>query len=373
LLASAVTDWIGLVLTAVFGSLVVLQLIDIKKQTRQSALANVSESYGAISEGMASFRRSLSQEPDWSRYFFEGADPDDADDPRNAELDDDDHIQLDLVCDEIVDLADTVIEQRHTVPGAEMDWSTWDAYLRSIYQNSPLLRRYLRENNEFYPDYVLTVFGYIIVRDEDTDDTGKVRSIGKVQSEWRVDEWPSDQTEGQDQERLETAFKECATALKEGTREVASDPQEKGYPWFRTWVITKLGEEGEKGAESAVRGPRLVAVTRPGTDPETAEVSFAWCRSEAGADAENEKKVQDDSERVLWSWVCEVLRASTLLTKAKVVHPQTEPHEVRFESRWVALRNRLTPWHQKRTRECYLAPLAPIRRRPERRDSNAPT
>jgi hypothetical protein len=365
LLASAATDWIQVILAALFGSLIVVQLIDIKRQTKQSALANVSESYAQISVGMASFRSILFQTPEWYGYFFEG------DDPRNDGLNKDELRRLEFVCDEIVDLADTVIEQRHTVPGAEMDWSTWDAYLRFIYQNSPLLRWYLRENKELYPDYVLTVFGFIIVRDEDTDDTGKVRNIGKVQSEWRVDEWPSDQIEGQDPERLEIAFKECATAFKEGAREVASDPQEKGYPWFRTWVITKMGEEGEKGAESAVQGPRLVAVTRPGSDPETAKVSFAWCPSEDGSDAENEKKVQDDSERVLWSWVIEVLRGSTLLTKAKVVHPQTEPDEVWLESRWDAWRDRLKRWHEKRARERYLAPLRKIdRRRAARRDTN---
>src|SRR5687768_13856693 len=107
LLASAVTDWIGVVLTVVFGSAVVVQLWEIKRQTKQSALANVSESYGQISEGMASLRNIFLERPEWYGYFFEDEDP-----PEDGRIGDDAHAgtKLELVCDEIVDLADTIIE-----------------------------------------------------------------------------------------------------------------------------------------------------------------------------------------------------------------------------------------------------------------------
>jgi hypothetical protein len=341
LLASTATEWIGAAaagLTAAFAFAAVLQLFQINRQTRQGALANVSESYGQISERMASLRSILFEHHDWNKYFSEG------DDPREDGLDAEDAVQLELVCDEIVDLADTIIEQRHTVPGAEMDWSTWDVYLRDIYQNSPLLQRYLRENKKFYPDYVLAVFGYIIVRHDDT---------GEVQSEWRVDEWPSDWTDRQDQETLNAAFEEC-------TGESASGAEQKGYPWFRTWVITKMGEENEKreGGDSGYPGiraerddedPRFLVVVRAiPSDPETAGVRFTWCEKEL-----------KEAERNLLSWVLEVLRASTRLKNAKVVlDPQTEL-QVRLESpRWVAWRKRL-PWHKEPLRELYLAPIAP--------------
>jgi hypothetical protein len=344
LLASALTDWIGAAaasLTAAFALAAVLQLFQIKRQTRQGALANVSESYGQISERMASLRSILFEHHDLNKYILGGHDL------REDGLDDQSKvaIQLELVCDEIVDLADTIIEQRHTVPGAEMDWSTWDVYLRDIYQNSPLLQRYLKENKRFYPDYVLTVFGYIIVRDDDT---------GEVQSEWRVDEWPSDWTDGQDQERLNAAFEKC-------TGESASRAEQKGYPWFRTWVITKMSEENEKGEEGDSGDPgnravsddearRFVAVAGPDkSDPETAEVRFAWCEKEL-----------KEAEKDLLSWVLEVLRASTRLKNAKVVlDPQTEL-QVRLESRWVAWGKKLKdPWHKEPPRERYLAPIAP--------------
>jgi hypothetical protein len=67
--------------------------------------------------------------------FFEGEDPGE-----------DDHLYAELkpIRDEILDLADVLLEQRNTIPGAEMDWSTWDSYLRSIYQSSQALKRYVK-------------------------------------------------------------------------------------------------------------------------------------------------------------------------------------------------------------------------------------
>jgi hypothetical protein len=310
LLASAVTEWVSAVatgFTAAFAFAAVLQLFAIKRQTKQGALANVSESYGQISEQMASLRSILFEHHDWNKYFFNG------DDPREAGVDDESEvgIQLGLVCDEIVDLADTIIEQRHTVPGAEMDWSTWELYLREIYQNSPLLQRYLRGNKQFYPDYVLTVFGYIIVRHADT---------GEVQSEWRVDERPSDRN---------------------------------GYPWYRTWEITKMRKENEAGDSGDLR---FVAVVHPHkSGPKTADVKFSFSRPLLPA----EQADRNQWSKVLGSWVLEVLRASSRLEKAKVVFDSQPELEVRLErSRWVVWRKKL-PWHKEALRERYLAPIAP--------------
>jgi hypothetical protein len=390
LLASAVTEWVSAVatgFTAAFAFAAVLQLFAIKRQTKQGALANVSESYGQISEQMASLRSILFEHHDWNKYFFNG------DDPREDGVDDESEvgIQLGLVCDEIVDLADTIIEQRHTVPGAEMDWSTWELYLREIYQNSPLLQRYLRDNKQFYPDYVLTVFGYIIVRHADT---------GEVQSEWRVDEWPSDWADRLDRERLTAAFEKC-------TGESASDAEQNGYPWFRTWVITKMGKENEETprgrrdpgdhvaapevasawrtarawialawmrreerdsgdprnrAKADNEDPTFLAVVRAvPSDPETADVRFAWCGKEL-----------KEAERDLLSWVLEVLRASSRLKNAKVVFDPQTKRQVPLEGRrWDAWRKKVTrPGHKEPPRERYLAPAAPIRR-PELEAANA--
>jgi hypothetical protein len=349
LLASAWPDWInavGTAVTAAFAAFAVVQLWEIRKQTRQSALANVSESYGQVSATMDSLRDILFKHPDWRPYFYEGHDPEKHKRGLRNWRAKPSINELNLVCDQIVDLADSIVEQRHTVPAADVDWSTWESYLRFIYQNSPLLKRYLRENREFYPDYVLTLFGYIIVRDEHS---------GTVRSEWSVDEWRPDGTEGQDQEEVDAALERCIRAT-------GSSPR-NGYPWFKTWVMT--GMRKEPGDD---QGPRLVAVVRPGEserpkgeiDPETADVRFAWCDYADGGHLENEKEPEDvkEEKRVLCSWVLEVLRASSLLRNANVrFAPQTEPQVVRLKHpRWVLWLKRLRGVPR---RERYLAPTYP--------------
>jgi hypothetical protein len=274
---------------------------------------------------MASLRNTLFAHPEWSKYFFEGEDPRE-DKPRAKTM-----VGLELVCDEIVDLADTVIEQRRTVPGAEMDWSTWEAYLRDVYQNSPLLKRYLQESIQFYPDYVLSAFGYIIVRDEDT---------GEVQSEWSVDEWRSARAKAPYPERLDSVLERWGI----DPRSVSNAAHK--YPWFRTWVITRIGRNAED------RGPRLVAVTDPvKSDPERANVRFAWCESGDNLDPE---EVTKQAKRHLQDWVLVVLQTSGRLKKANVKFDSQTMTEVvlRERARWRLPRL----WDKKRTREQYLAP-----------------
>jgi hypothetical protein len=131
---------------------------------------------------------------------------------------------LQLACEAIVDFADVCVEQRNSIRHAEMDWSTWDAYFRYLFQNSPVLQRFLRENKDFYPDYLTSVFGYIVVRVEHT---------GEVASEWQVEE---------------------------------SEEGLQGYPWIRTWLITKIRKDKDKSGntttlEAAVQAPDRVATT----------------------------------------------------------------------------------------------------------------
>jgi hypothetical protein len=325
LLASAVTEWIGAVValwTAGFATFAATQVWDIKRQTRQSALANISQSYAHVSVAMAAFRKSLFEHPEWIPYFYEGRDPAEDEPQRDLDLG-----KLDLMCDEILDLADAIIEQRNTVPDAEMDWSTWDSYLRFLYQRSPLLQRYLRGSIDFYPDYVLTVFGYIVVRHEQS---------GEVLSEWSVGEWGGERPEGPDRDWPDREWLERNVDAKP-----ADDASRPGYPWFRTWVITKIAKNDDDEPVT------LIAAARPGPDAQTARVSLAWYEPPGARDPA--------LKPVLCSWVLVTLQGSCLLEQA----------EVRFETEreTVQLRKRLA-WHkrllrERLPRERYLAPRLP--------------
>jgi hypothetical protein len=169
---------------------------------------------------------------------------------------------LDLACEAIVDFADVCVEQRKSIPDADMDWSTWDAYFRFLYQNSPVLRRFLRDSKDFYPDYLTTVFGYILVRDEQT---------GTVASEWQVKE---------------------------------SEQGLKGYPWMRTWVITEIGGCASKGKdkETHTKAKTLEAEVVHLDDHESAiDVQFTWRNVDV--------KEKQEIETVLYSWVLTQLKS----------------------------------------------------------------
>jgi hypothetical protein len=220
-----------------------------------------------------------------------------------------------------------------------MDWSTWEAYLRDVYQKSPVLKRYLQESIQFYPDYVLTVFGYIIVRDKDT---------GEVQSQWSVDEWGSARAKAPRPEVLHSAIERCG-----GDPGSVSDAAHT-YPWFRTWVITQIGGNAKDGS------PRLVAVTAPAKcDSETANVAFEWSEHGDNPDPQN---VREEAERHLQDWVLVVLQTSSRLEKANVTfHPRPDTEVVWLGERVRWRVPRLWPnvrigWHKKRPREHYLAP-----------------
>jgi len=318
LVASALTEWIGAgaaVLTVAFASLAVFQLLDIKKQTRQSALAGVSQAYAQVSERMWTLRNSLFEHPGWVRYFYENEPSDDV-----AE---DIATQLEMLCQEIVDFADALIEQQNTIPGADMDWSTWDVYFRFLYQHSPILRTYLRDNRAFYPDYVLTAFGYVIVRDEQS---------GVIRSEWSVYEWQRELGD----DRLEEAVARC---LKEG--EHAELATAEGFPWFTTWAITRIDDDRDE-----TQVPKLVAVTRARpSDRRQADVRIAWC----GAPAE-------DATPALQSWVLGVLRGSSVLTTARLC--------VEGDEAFALVQLQRSRWWRKpgsSVRERFLAPTFAVR------------
>jgi hypothetical protein len=295
LLASAWGD-AGAVTTAVVAVVATIaavwQLPAIKRQTRLSADASKSQSYGQVTQQMGALSAIFFETPDWLAYFYEGADP--ADD----ELEPNELRRLELVCEAIADFADGLVEQRRSVPEADMDWSTWDAYLRFLHQNSPFLQRYLRENTDFYPDYLLSAFGYLVVRDELT---------GEITSEWAVSEWH--RPEGEDAEERDEADR----AFERWVDATFPDPERVGhvgYPWLRTWVISRCDDE-----PGGARGPVLVASARPDEENVArATVRFAWHPEPPALDRARIRSI----EEVLCAWVIEQLESSSRLRHADV-------------------------------------------------------
>jgi len=156
----------------------VWQLPRIAGELTLAAQTNVSQAYAVVAERSAALRDLLANnEADLYPYFYERLRPHSKRERSFPKPPNEGTLQL--ACEAIVDFADVCVEQRKSIPGADMDWSTWDAYFRDLYQHSPVLKQFLRDNKDFYPDYLTTVFGYIVVRDEQT---------GNVKSEWKVSE-----------------------------------------------------------------------------------------------------------------------------------------------------------------------------------------
>ena len=286
LLASATSDWVTAAIAILAAGIALYQLWQINKQSRLAANASKSQSYGQVTQQMSLLTEVFFQHPDWLAYFYEGDDPEhEHGSPLPADL----RRRLELVCEAIADFADGLVEQRRTVPEADMDWSTWDAYMRFMHQSSPFLRRYLRDNTDFYPDYLLSVFGYLVVRDE---------LSGEIASEWAVTEWrrPEDeQGEGP----------APPAAWMDETFRPPGRAGGVGYPWMRTWLITRYVDDGA-GAEP----PLLAALVHPST-PEAAHVELAW---HTPPDEDDRAAV----EAVLCSWVVEQLESSSRLRSARV-------------------------------------------------------
>jgi hypothetical protein len=292
LLASEVTNWCAIAIGVGAAAVAAWQLLKIGNQLRLSAETNVSSAYAVVSDRMAALRDLLdANDAALYPYFYDGLDPDDEQERPNKNV-------LDLACEAIVDFADVCVEQRKSIPHAEMDWSTWDAYFRHLYQNSPILRRFLRDNQDFYPDYLMSVFGYIVVRVEHT---------GEVTSEWQVAESP------------------------DGLR---------GYPWMRTWLITKICD---KNAETH----RLEAAVEA-SDPNASTI-IVRCKWTGVHNTS-----QDDLDTVLYSWVLWQLTASPRWQTASIIVGERTVRTERLMSpTW---RHRLAGPQ----REGYLAPKLPF-------------
>jgi hypothetical protein len=331
-LASTLTEWIaavgGGIAGAVAAFIAIWQLPEIKRAGKLSARANVSQSYAVVSERMSNLQDVLMERPDWIPYFYEDESP---------SLGGRAKAKLDLICEAIADFADAVIEQRRTVTAYDpdgMDWSTWDAYFRFLYQNSPVLRESLRANRDFYPDYVFSVFGYIVVRDEES---------GALVDEWAVREWnrPDPDAEDEFTNWFDGSFGSGAGVV--------------GYPWIRTWLITKIVGDA----------PTIVASVRPPGADATAEVRFA-CYPEGSGDPKEVMGVPDEGLfPPIPSWVLAQLQSSTRARRVEVFlnprgtgqyyHARLRPAGRLGRRAWIVRR---PP-----AREAFLAPAIPIEKR----------
>ncbi len=150
---------VGTLATALIGFWVIYaQLRDLHEQAELSARTARSQHYAQISSSMRELNRIFHERWDLRRYFYEGASHDNLkDDGKTAVL-------LDNVCEIILDFADDVVEQYRALPDG-VDWTTWWSYFRYLYISSPKLRSFLWDNfNDFYPDYILQPFGFVVVR-----------------------------------------------------------------------------------------------------------------------------------------------------------------------------------------------------------------
>jgi hypothetical protein len=310
LLASATTDWIQAIGTSTAALLAVgatiaavRQLRFINTQTATSASANTSQAYAVVSQQMGEIRTLFLEHPEWYPYFYEGKAPPKVLDPREKD-------RLEVVCEAICDFADGLVEQRRSCPSADMDWSTWEAYFRFLYGSSPLLQEYLVENVSLWPDYVLSMFGFVVVRDERT---------GELRSMWGA-----------------TELEEEADVLGAFGRAIP-DPVVAGYPWIRTWRLEQVWDEAPDG--------KLAASIQPPKDAaQVASLYLAWETEEHAAAAP-----------VLLSWLLSLVGESTLVEAVDVftVAAGKAEREGRFE---------LQAESKPAARERFLVPMVPIRR-----------
>jgi hypothetical protein len=298
--ASATVAAAAFALIATFVA--VWQLRRIANDLTLAAQANVSQAYAVVSDRMAVLRDLLANDDAaLYPYFYSGRDPlkkrpCSLRKPPNQDV-------LELACEAIVDFADVCVVQRKSIPHEDMDWSSWDAYFRYLYQHSPFLKGFLRGKKDFYPDYLTSVFGYIVVRKEHT---------GEVVSEWQVEE------------------------LKDGL---------KGYSWMRTWLITRFPKKGDT---SGVTRTIEAAVQAPGEHSTSVEVSFTWPNVDATE--------LDELESVI-SWVLWQLKSSSRWRTAKILVKDQDPRTARLMS--LTWRRRLFGPRGPQ-RERYLPPKIPF-------------
>jgi hypothetical protein len=93
------------------------QLRSIKEQSITSTRANVSQAYAVVSGQMGAIREHFLDHPELYPYFYESKE-------LEPDLDDETNAQLQVICEDICDFADGLVEQRRATPDADMDWST---------------------------------------------------------------------------------------------------------------------------------------------------------------------------------------------------------------------------------------------------------
>lgn len=241
----AVGQWAGILIALGGLVFVLIQVRDLAKQQKLAAKAATSLLYGVVSEAMSRVNNLFYLHPEWVRYFYEGEEAP----ARDTDL----RTQLDMVCELVMDFVDAVVEQKRVLPAdIAMDWSTWEAYFRFLYARSPMLQEFVEDNLDFYPDYFLAALGYLVVRE---------RKTGETLSTWTARELNPDE---KDPKQLPHV------TLAAGILEYEKLPP-RGFPWNRTWIISRKAET--VGHEASF--PVVVAAV-VGTAVDQVRVTWRW-------------------------------------------------------------------------------------------------
>jgi hypothetical protein len=240
----AVGQWAGILIALGGLVFVFFQVRDLAKQQKLAAKAATSLLYGVVSEAMSRVNNLFYLHPEWVRYFYEGEEA-----PAN---DPDLRTQLDMVCELVMDFVDAIVEQKRVLPAdISMDWSTWEAYFRFLYDQSPVLQDHVDENLNFYPDYFLAALGFITVRNPKT---------GETVSKWTAREVDRDEKDAKQLPNVTLAAGILGRELP---------PQ--GFPWNRTWIIRRKAQAVGPEASST-----LVVAAVVGTALDQVTVTMRW-------------------------------------------------------------------------------------------------
>jgi hypothetical protein len=256
-------------LTAIVGiPLILRQLNEARAAAQLAATAARSQAYGTVADGMDRLNQFLAIHPDMLSYLYGGKQPPPA--TVGAKL----LGWIELMCEEFMDFMDSVNEQRRSIP-AGLDWSTWDAYFRYCYQNSPVLRHYVADNLAFYPDYALAPLGYIVVRRPQD---------GRVLGTWIARDARSPTiAQGQEQH--------YSSQLLRPFQVKSADLPQPGYPWVTTWAFSPY-----RGPDENVEPEILMSVAVP--HERRAEVAVR-----------SVNRVDEDAAATLRSWIVDGMRS----------------------------------------------------------------
>jgi len=254
------------------------EINEVRRNAEVQERATRSELYRGASDGMARINEVFFRYPWLRSYFYDGRPASQLPVPsevrwgeRANQIPDKETLRVltESVAEMYADFADDLLEQYGTIPD-EMDWATWWAYLRFIYNNSPAFREFMDDNIDFYPDYLHAVFGHLIVRDPDTR-----RLLGR----WAAFPVSQDVESKDESRRLRAARKRLAVFDRLAT----SDPHTRRYPWYGRWYL-ELREWRSTGAcrpdtDRIVRGrppnPAIAASVLPLT-ASSVNVLIAW-------------------------------------------------------------------------------------------------